>query len=220
MLRTRTLLGSAIVLAGVLSAQTAPETGPTPARAVQLPLSGRTGQPGGVATIQNPLPGGLQSVNTITSTVQVQGAYQGSVSIRSRRRTADALSLDDAVTPRASVQPRRQSGYQIRQFGSRRSTCGSIERSNLLPTNISSNLLVTDSQTDLAALGFTGFPASPSVVGPYHYFDLRAGSQPDVFDLTRLKNYRASQESSRAVQLSSRDARDLVVLALPAVICR
>ena len=79
MLRTRALLGSAIVWAGVLSAQTPPEAGPAPARAVQLPLSGRTGQPGGVGTVQNPLPGGLQSVNTITSTVQVQGAYQGSV---------------------------------------------------------------------------------------------------------------------------------------------
>ena len=74
-----------------------PESGPPGTRAVQLPLSGRTGQPGGVQTVQNPLPGGLQSVNTITSTVQVQGAYQGSIPSAAAAGPALSLSLDDAV---------------------------------------------------------------------------------------------------------------------------
>ena len=56
---------------------TPPEVMPPPTRPVQLPLSGRTSQPGSAATVQTPQPGGgAQSVNTINSTVQVQGAYQ------------------------------------------------------------------------------------------------------------------------------------------------
>jgi outer membrane protein TolC len=163
-----------------------------------------------VGIVQNPLPAGLQSVNTITSTVQVQGAYQGSVPSAQAPGAPLSLSLDEAV--RRGLQFNLGTvGYNqaVRVADAQRR----IERSNLLP-NLSSNLMVTEQQTNLAALGFSGFPGIPGVVGPYHYFDLRAGVTQTVFDLTRLKNYRASQESSRAVQLSAQDARDLVVLAV------
>jgi outer membrane protein TolC len=201
----------AVAACAALNAQTAPpEAGPESSRVVQLPISGRTGQSGGVGVVQNPLPAGLQSVNTITSTVQVQGSYQGSVPSAQAPGAPIALSLDDAV--------RRGLQYNLGAVGYNQAVRVAeaqrqIERSNLLP-NISSNLLVTDQQINLAALGFSGFPGIPTVVGPFHYYDLRAGVSQTVFDLTRLKNYRASQESSRAVQLSSRDARDLVVLAV------
>jgi hypothetical protein len=93
-------------LAGALCAQTPPEAGPPPTRAVTLPLSGRFGQPGSVATVQTPLPGGgAQSVNTINSAVQVQGAYQGSVLSAPVPGAAIAISLDDAV--------RRGLGYNL-----------------------------------------------------------------------------------------------------------
>jgi outer membrane protein TolC len=209
-IRTTVIVCAAMAFAE-LRAQTAPpQAGPAPNRVVQLPISGRTGQPGTAGVVQNPLPAGLQSVNTITSTVQVQGSYQGSVPSAQAPGPPLALSLDDAV--------RRGLQYNLGAVGYNQAVRVAeaqriIERSNLLP-NISSNLLVTEQQTNLAALGFSGFSGIPSVVGPYHYFDLRAGISQTVFDLTRLKNYRASQESSRAVQLYSRDARDLVVLAV------
>src|SRR5690349_16822449 len=82
---------------GVLWAQAPPEAASGPSHVVQLPFSGRTGQPGGVAVVQNPLPAGLQSVNTITSSVQVQGSYQGSVPSAQAPGPVIALSLDDAV---------------------------------------------------------------------------------------------------------------------------
>src|SRR5258708_14138758 len=41
----------------------------------QVPLSGRTGQSGSVATQQTPIPGTTQSVNTVNSTISVQGPY-------------------------------------------------------------------------------------------------------------------------------------------------
>jgi len=75
----RRILPGLILAAGLWGQTTPPEAVPLLNRAVQLPISGRTALPGSVVTVQNPLPSGLQSVNTITSTVQVQGGYQGSV---------------------------------------------------------------------------------------------------------------------------------------------
>ena len=88
-----------------------------------------------------------------------------------------------------------------------------MERSALLPY-VSSNLLASDQQINLAALGFTGFPGVPQIVGPFHYFDLRAGASQSVFDLTRIRNYRGSQENVRSAQFAAQDARDLIVLAV------
>ncbi len=97
----------------------------------------------------------------------------------------------------------------VRQAQGQRQTALSA----LLPY-IASDLLVTEQQTNLAALGFSGFPGVPKIVGPYHYFDLRAGLAQSAFDLTRLRNYRASRENVRATELSAEDTRDLVVLAV------
>src|SRR5690348_17037597 len=74
-----------------------------------------------------------------------------------------------------------------------------IERSGLLPY-VATDLLVTDQQTNLAALGFSGFPGIPQIVGPFHYFDLRGGATQSLFDLTRLRNYRSSRESLNAAR--------------------
>src|SRR5581483_3846463 len=54
----------------------------------------------------------------------------------------------------------------------------------------------------------------PTVVGPFNYFDLRARLTQTVADLTAWKNYRSAEESARANQLSVKDARDLVALAV------
>src|ERR1051325_570569 len=189
----------AVAACAALNAQTAPpEAGPESSRVVQLPISGRTGQSGGVGVVQNPLPAGLQSVNTITSTVQVQGSYQGSVPSAQAPGAPIALSLDDAV--------RRGLQYNLGAVGYNQAVRVAeaqrrIELSRLLP-NVSSSLLASEQQINLAALGFTGFPGVPQIVGPFHSVDLRAGVSQTVFDFTRLKNYRASEESARAVQLS------------------
>ena len=65
-------------------------------------------------------------------------------------------------------------------------------------------------------VSISAFPAFriPSVVGPYNYFDLRATVTQTVADLVRLRNVRAAAENVKAVQLSAKDARDLVVLAI------
>jgi outer membrane protein TolC len=182
-------------------------------QAAQLPLSGQTGQPGSVTSVQNVLPSGLQSVNTISSTVQVGGAYQGSVPSAQAPGAPLPLSLAEAIR-RGLAYNLGPVGFQnsIRQIqGERRA-----ELAALLP-NVNGNLQLTEEQVDLASFGFTfHFPgiSIPTVVGPFHYFDLRARMTQTVADLTLLRNYRASQQLVRATNLSAQDARDLVVLAV------
>jgi outer membrane protein TolC len=201
----------------MLHAQTPPEAVPANSRAVELPLSGRAASPGSVATVQTPLPGGgAQSVNTINSTVQVQGAYQGSVLSAPAPGGPISLSFDEAVR-RGLEYNLGTVGYQqiVRQAMAQ----SSMARSSLLP-NLSGGAMVVEQQTDLAALGFGSIPTAPgsagfpTVIGPFHYVDLRAGLTQSIIDLTRMKNYRASQENVRAAQFSAADARDLVVLAV------
>ena len=80
-----------------------PRDGSAAAQAAQLPRSAaaapvqrKVSDPGVIATGQRVSPAGLQSVNTITSTVQVQGAYQGSVPGTAAGAPL-ALSLEEAV---------------------------------------------------------------------------------------------------------------------------
>jgi outer membrane protein TolC len=202
-----------LICGAVLWGQTTPpEAVPPSDRAVQLPISGRTGRPGSVVTVQNPLPTGLQSVNTITSTVQVQGAYQGSVPSGQTPGPSLALSLDEAI--------RRGLQFNLGVVGYENSVrqaqaLQTVARSALLPY-VASDFLVVEQQISLPALGFSGnvIPGVPSVIGPFHYFDARAGVAQNVLDLTKLRNYRASKENVRGTRLAADDARDLITLAV------
>ena len=204
------LVLSAAALPAALDAQ-AGAARPTPP--VVLPLSGRTGELGAVVTVQNPLPGGAQTVSTISSTVNVQGAYEGSVLPKGSPGASLELTLADTV--------RRGLEYNLGTVGYQNaSTQARAQRqqalSELLP-NITSYALLTEQQVDLAAFGFSfkipGFSV-PTVVGPFHYFDVRAQLSQNVVNLTALRNFRASQEEVKATKLSAQDARDLVVLAV------
>lgn len=70
----------------------------------------------------------------------------------------------------------------------------------------------------LTALGFKGniFPGAhlPRVIGPFNYFDLRANLSQEVFNFRSLERERASTINLKAAQLSLKDARELVVLAV------
>lgn len=68
------------ILCGTANAQTgAPPTSPQLPKAQQLPLSGRP-QNGSVTPVQTPATGaGAGSVNSVNPSIQIQGAYQGSV---------------------------------------------------------------------------------------------------------------------------------------------
>jgi outer membrane protein TolC len=74
----------------------------------------------------------------------------------------------------------------------------------------------TVQQLNLQTIGFDlHIPgvSIPTIVGPFHYTDVRANASWEAFDYSSRRNYRAAQEKRRAAQLSVFDARDLVVQA-------
>jgi outer membrane protein TolC len=191
---------------GQLPQPAAPSAG---TQAVQLPLSGRSGQAGGVVVNQTAIPGVTTSVNTLSTNVQVQGPYSGSVTGRAADLTGGKLTLKEAI--------RRGLEYNLGSIGMNQALRQSrgqsrVARSGLLPS-ISANLRENVQQTNLAAFGFS-LPGRPSVVGPFNYFDLRATLNQTVLDFTTLHNYRASKANTDAAEMSARDARDLVVFAV------
>jgi outer membrane protein TolC len=200
---------------GVCAQMPAGGTQPQPAQPVQLPLSGRSPQGGSVTATQTAIPGTTNSINTINTTVQVQGPFSGSTSSVTKTPFSGRLSLREAVDRAVEfnlgavglTQAVRQSRGQSK-----------IARSALLP-NVSASLSETVQQTNLQALGvhfdlpIPGF-SPPTIVGPFNYFDLRASLSQTVVDLTARNNYRAAKELTRADELSVEDARDLIVLAV------
>jgi outer membrane protein TolC len=198
------------VLGAILQAQAPPPQG-TPA--AQLPLSGRPGQGGSVNTVETPVPGVTSSVNTLNTSMQVQGPYAGSVAGTAKPfsgklslREAVARGLEYNLGTEGLTQAMRQARGQAR-----------VARSSLLP-NLNGYLREAVETENLAALGLRihvpipGF-SFPTIVGPFNYYDLRATLTQTVADLTALNNYRSAQELVKANEAALRDARDLVVLA-------
>jgi outer membrane protein TolC len=184
-------------------------------QAVQLPLSGRSGQTGAVTATASPVPGTTTSINTINPTIQVQGPYAGSAQSTGKNPFSGKLSLQEAVS--------RALEYNLGAIGLTQGVRQSrgqthIARSALLP-NLNANLSEAVEQINLQAQGFRvsvpipGF-SFPAVVGPFNFFDLRATLSQSVVDLTAWNNYRSAREVLSANEHSAEDARDLVVLAV------
>ncbi len=198
----------------VLLPASLPAQSGSPIHADTIPLSGRTSQPGSVNASQSATPAG-SSINTLNSSIQVQGAYQGSIPGPAVPSGPVALTLDEAL--------KRGLTYNLSAVGFEQSVRQArgeriVSLSHLMP-DVSAGLSETVQQTNLAALGlkFGALPGGlsfPTIVGPFNYFDLRASLSQNVFNWTAVKNYRASQESEKATLLSARDARDLVILAV------
>src|SRR5437016_8731916 len=194
-----------ILLAHSAYAQLGAPTPSGPAgSAVQLPLSGRAGLTGGVNAAQTPLPGITTSVNTLSTTVQVQGPYAGSASSIGRVPFSGRLSLREAVERAVEYNLGAVGLSQaVRQaHGEQR-----VARSALLPS-LNGALRENVQQVNLRALGVR-IPIAPQVVGPFNYFDLRATLTQTVADLTALNTYRAANDITRSTLQSLDDTRDL-----------
>ncbi|HYP15505.1 MAG TPA: TolC family protein [Bryobacteraceae bacterium] len=201
------VLGARLALAQGLGAPTAaPDS-----QALQLPLSGRTGQSGSVNAVQSAVPGVTTSVNTLNTSVQVQGPFQGSA-LGADDLAGGTLSLRDAVKRGLEFNLGRIS--QANAVSQARGQT-QVARSRLLP-NVSGTVREVVQQTNLAALGVR-IPFGPTVVGPFNYFDARANLTQTIADFTLLNNHRAAQANSEAVELAIEDARDLVTFAVAGV---
>jgi outer membrane protein TolC len=186
---------------------------PQAAQAIQLPLSGRAGQNGSVNSMEIPVPGATTSVNTLNPAVQVQGPFTGSANSVAAMPFSGHLSFREAI--------QRGLVYNLGAVGlaqAVRQASGARQgiRSALLP-NLNGSLSENYLTENLKALGFHfSFPgvSIPTIVGPFNYFDARARLTQTVLDLTAMDNYRASSEVLRSNEMSARDSRDLVVLAV------
>jgi len=203
----RKLSFSLVLCAGAAIAQLGPQTsgGSGPALATQLPVSGRTSG-GSVGTTQTPVPGATASVNTLNSSIQVQGSFAGSV--QGGAPLTGKLTLKDAVDRALAhnlgaiglAQALRQARGQDR-----------VTRAALRP-NISGAFRENYFTQDLQALGIR-FPGLPAVVGPTNYYDLRATLAMNLVDFTAINNHRTTAELVKANEEGLKDARESVVLA-------
>src|ERR1700674_659274 len=209
------LFAAALLLAAPIFAQLGPPAGQSGStQAVQLPLSGRTAQTSGtVKTSEAPAPSTTATVNTLSPSVQVQGAYAGSTPGVAKMPFNGKLGLREAI--------QRGLAYNLGQTGATQALRqaqgqSKVALSSLLPNingTINENVQTTDLRAEGFRFTFPGF-SIPAVIGPFNYIDLRAHLSQTVLDLTAINNYRAANDVAKANRYSAQDARELIVLAV------
>ncbi|HTS49866.1 MAG TPA: TolC family protein [Bryobacteraceae bacterium] len=139
---------------------------------------------------------------------QVQ--FQGSVPTGAASPTPLPLTLHDAIDRGL----RTNLGLLLSGQASETARGERVRSLSALLPQVNGAVTENVEQINLKTLGFNfTIPgaAVPTIVGPFHYTDVRAYGSFSVFDYSQRKNYRASKENERAAQLSLQDARDLVV---------
>ena len=205
------LLGAIALSCGSSFAQQESSSMP---KAQQVPLSGRSQSGGGVQAQQSSSSnGGGSSVDTVNSTIQVSGAYQGSVPDPNPPQSPLTLNIADAiqrglrfnlgsVSANASVKQLR--GERLAAL------------SQLLP-NIYGTVSETGAKIDLQTQGLSagtfGSLPLPTTVGPFHYYSALANVSENL-SMTSLYNLRQSRASADAAEMSAEDARELIILAV------
>lgn len=121
-----------------------------------------------------------------------------------------ALTLPDAIGRGLKY----NLGLVLGQQGVRTAEAARLRALNRLLPNIDFRASETVQQINLAALGFSGFPGIPQIIGPFSVVDARASMTQPVLDLSARYGARSGREGARAAQSSYEDTRDLVVLAV------
>jgi outer membrane protein TolC len=200
----------------ILPAQTPPASSAGgAARPIALPQSGRPNSAGSVSVQQSTSAGGVETINTST---QLSGNLQGSVPGAQLPAGVISLTLGDAIKFGLLT------NLGIIAAGNASTTAAAqrIAALGALLPYISANAGDTVTQTNLAAFGFKfnlppGLNFSfPTIVGPYNYSQAQVAVSESVYDPVARRNWRAAKELEKASQLSARDARELVVMAVAA----
>jgi outer membrane protein TolC len=168
---------------------------------------------GSVAVEQTATPSGAE---TIGSSVQVSGNLRGSIPGAAPPPGVIALTLADAV--------KRGLEYNLGAItaanGNTAAAAQRIQALSALLPSISMGASVTGAQVNLSAYGFSFNvpPGSnfsvPSVVGPYSYSQAQVSVNMSVLDFVNRRNLQAARELEHSSQLSAKDARELIVLAV------
>ncbi|NYF88745.1 TolC family protein [Tunturiibacter empetritectus] len=202
----------------IAQAQGGSSSGAQSSKAQQVQLSGRSQGGASVSVQQSGSSSTSSSVNTINSTVQVQGNYAGSVNAPMDGTGPVDLTFAQAI----QLGLHYNLGGIASDASSRQLRAQRLSAlSNLLP-NIYATLAESAAKTDLQTSGISSSTFSsgsagglsiPSVVGPYHYYSLE-GNLSEQLSLTDLHNLRSANAAHAAAVLNMRDARELVIVAV------
>lgn len=139
--------------------------------------------------------------------------FQGSVPTGTASPTPLALTLRDAIARGL----RTNLGLLVSGTASDAARGERLRALSALLPQVTGAVTQDEQQLSLSTIGFDfhipGLPL-PSVVGPFHYTDVRAYASLSVYDYNLRKNHLAAKENERAAQLSLKDANDLVVQAV------
>lgn len=141
-----------------------------------------------------------------------QGQFLGSVPAGAPAPAPVALTLKDAL----SRALRTNLGLLVSDSANETARGQRLQTLSALLPQLSAGATEQVEQSSLKTIGFDfHFPGVniPTILGPFHFTDVRAYASWSVFDGVARKNFRASEENKRAAQLSVMDARDLVVQA-------
>ncbi len=172
---------------------------------------------GGTASAQAGAGGGPQTMAVPgaprpAGTVSTQGyeQYLGGVTQGQASSEELALSLEDAIQ-----RGLRNNLGTLESSESRRYSQGARLRSmaDLLP-NLTVRTAGTEMQENLAALGFSGFPGIPQILGPFGVFDLRGYITQRVMDFSAIRSAQADRQRIQAAEHSYQDSRDMVALVV------
>jgi outer membrane protein TolC len=177
-----------------------------------MPLSAPSAS-GGASAQQSSAAAGTATIN---SSVQVSGAFAGSVPGDNVPAGPIHLTISEAVKRglEANLGP-ISANNEARVARAQR-----LQALSALLPNLAAAASNTVTQVNLAAYGFQfktppGFAFSiPTVVGPYNYSQLTGTLSQSVYDPVQIRNWRSSKASERASVLSAKDARETVVLAV------
>jgi outer membrane protein TolC len=153
----------------------------------------------------------LGLLNASTAVSQTS-QFQGSVPTGTASSTPLALTFRDAIDRGLKA----NLGLLVSDSASEAARGQRLHALSALLPQLNAQAGETVEQISLKTIGFNfTFPgvSIPTIVGPFHYTDLRAYATWSAFDYSARKQYRSAVESRRAAQLSVMDARDLVVEA-------
>jgi len=174
-----------------------------------IPLYGQNSTPENPSPSSPSYSGAQSGPPSVLSTVP--GQFSGSVPEGTATSTVLPLSFKDAIDRglRNNLGVLLQNDTTLALRGEKWK-----ELSDLLP-HLSAYANQSVEQIDLAALGFRfNFPGVPNVIGPIGVFQTGVSLSQTVFDYHSIERTRGARENEKAGQLSVKNAREIVVLAV------
>jgi outer membrane protein TolC len=143
----------------------------------------------------------------LTPALGQQSRFQGSVPTGTASPTPHSLTLRDAIDRGL----RTNLGLLVSGSASDIARGERMRALSSLLPQVNGSVSETVEQLNLKTVGLNfqapgGF-SIPTIVGPFHFTDVRASSSFSVFDYNLRKNYRASQYYSRRASLSGDQRR-------------